>query len=160
MCYCVFRKGFAPYDGFTEQLQMFWPRFESQFVPSFSSLQKCILTEHFFSDLLKSDPSFLGFFIPLSACFQLLANHFLLSESNLCVLAQWYDLLVKTKADSKPFTAVLDQNQLMWVCGMGVMCEVSESLSAHLPFTPNSHSEPVPVTLAHVSWNRESDLWS
>lgn len=68
---------------------MFWPHFESQFVPSYFFLQKCILTEDFFSHLLKSDPSF---FFSLHV-FQLLANHFLLSESNVCVVAQWCDLL-------------------------------------------------------------------
>lgn len=102
------------------------------------------------------------FFLFLSLhAFQLLANHFLLSESNVCEVAQWCDLLVKAKADSKPFTVVLDQNQLMWVCRMDFMCEVCEMLSAHLTFTLKfTNSKPLTVTLAHVSLNRESDLWS
>lgn len=78
------------------------------------------------------------FFLFLSACFHLLAIHFLMSESNFCVVAQWCDLLVKTSADSKPFTAALDPNQLKLIHGMDVMCEVSEMLSAHLTFIQDS----------------------
>lgn len=134
LCFC---KYFAPDEDFTEQLQMFWPHFESRFVPSSSSLRKCILTEHFFLISWSLIPVLFFLFLSLYV-FQLLTNHFLLSESNVCVVAQWCDLLVKAKTDSKTFTAFLDQNQLVWVRRMDVMCEVSEMLSAHLTFTPNS----------------------
>lgn len=147
----LFIKCFAPDDDFTEQLQMFRPHFESQFVPSSSSLQKCILTEHFFFPISWSLIPVFYLFLSLHA-FQLLANHFLLSESNVCVVAQWCDLLVKAKADSKPFTVVFGSkptNVSLWngVYVWGVW-DAFSTPHIHSKFT---NSKPMPVTLAHVS---------
>lgn len=124
----------APDDDFrtvTDVLASFWKPVCAQFLFAPEMYSHWTL----FSDLLKSDPSFLFFSLHV---FQLLANHFLFSESNVLVPAQWGDLLVKAKEDSKAFSAVLDQNQLMRVRGMDAMCEVCEMLSAHLTFTQKS----------------------
>lgn len=154
----------------TEHLQMFWPHFASICVPFLFSPESLFSPNTFFSELLKSDPSF--FVLPFSVSVPASYHPFpVVWIKRLWRLHNGAICWSRPNADSKPFAPVLEQNHFTWGHRMDVMRGVCEMLWLHLSFTTAAapgpklmlyftNSELPPATLAHLCWNREIDLYT